>query len=220
MKILLWGGKSMARISIEMIADQFQKNAVISGIFDSKLTKPTFSSDLIFENSETGLLKLIEKSSHFVVCIGGEHGFAKFKVAKKLESAGLKPISLISKSSILESPESVGQGLQIMAGAVVHKFCTIGDYCLVNTNSTVDHECVIGDGVHIMGSASVAGNVKINSFSSIGNNATILPNLSIGKNSLVGAGAVVTHNVSENSVVVGVPARKIREFSPKPPDFL
>ena len=203
-----------------MIAEQFQKKAIISGIFDAKLTKPTFSTDLIFENTASGLSGLIGKSSHFVVCIGGEHGFAKFQVAKKLESAGLKPISLISKSSILESPESLGQGLQIMPGAVIHKFCRIGDYCLVNTNSTIDHECVIGDGVHIMGSAALAGNVRVNSFSSIGTNATVLPNLSIGKNSFVGAGAVVTHNVLERSVVVGVPARKIRDFSPKPPDFL
>ena len=118
----------MARITIQMIVEQFGEEAIITGIFDSRLMKPTFSTNVKFENSLKGLKALIEKSSHFVVCIGGEHGYAKFLVAKKLESVGLKPVSLISKSAILESPESIGEGLQVMPGAVIHKFCKIGDY--------------------------------------------------------------------------------------------
>lgn len=45
---------------------------------------------------------------------------------------------------------------------------------------------------------------------SIGANATILPGIIIGKNAMVGAGAVVTHDVADNAVVVGNPARVVR----------
>lgn len=41
----------------------------------------------------------------------------------------------------------------------------------------------------------------------IGSNATILPGVTIGDNSVVAAGAVVTKDVSENTVVAGVPAK-------------
>jgi acetyltransferase-like isoleucine patch superfamily enzyme len=45
---------------------------------------------------------------------------------------------------------------------------------------------------------------------SIGANATILPGIVIGKNAMVGAGAVVTHDVPDNALVVGNPARIIK----------
>lgn len=46
----------------------------------------------------------------------------------------------------------------------------------------------------------------------IGGNATILPGVTIGNNVVVAAGAVVTHDVPDNSLVAGVPARVIREL--------
>jgi acetyltransferase-like isoleucine patch superfamily enzyme len=45
---------------------------------------------------------------------------------------------------------------------------------------------------------------------SIGSGATILSNLTIGENALVGAGSVVTHDVPDNAIVAGNPARMLR----------
>jgi len=45
---------------------------------------------------------------------------------------------------------------------------------------------------------------------SIGANAVILPGIIVGQNAMVGAGAVVTHNVPENTLVLGNPAKVIR----------
>ena len=47
---------------------------------------------------------------------------------------------------------------------------------------------------------------------SIGANSTILPGIVIGKNSLVGAGSVVTKDVPDFSVVIGNPAKYVREI--------
>ena len=46
----------------------------------------------------------------------------------------------------------------------------------------------------------------------IGTNVTILSNVRIGPNVIVAAGAVVTKDVAANSVVAGVPAKKICSF--------
>jgi acetyltransferase-like isoleucine patch superfamily enzyme len=48
---------------------------------------------------------------------------------------------------------------------------------------------------------------------SIGSGATILSNLTIGENALVGAGSVVTHDVPDNAVVAGNPARVLRSIN-------
>ena len=53
------------------------------------------------------------------------------------------------------------------------------------------------------------GKVRIGDNCHIGMNALIMPGVTIGKNCIIGAGAVVTHNVPDNSVAVGVPARVI-----------
>lgn len=45
----------------------------------------------------------------------------------------------------------------------------------------------------------------------IGGNATILPHIRIGKKALVGAGAVVTKDIAAGKVVVGNPARVIKD---------
>ena len=47
----------------------------------------------------------------------------------------------------------------------------------------------------------------------IGANATILPGVSIGDGAIIAAGAVVSKDVPENSVVGGVPARKIKSIN-------
>lgn len=41
----------------------------------------------------------------------------------------------------------------------------------------------------------------------VGTHAQILGNVTVGNNSIVGAGAIVTHDVPDNVVVVGNPAK-------------
>lgn len=53
------------------------------------------------------------------------------------------------------------------------------------------------------------GRVTIGDNCHIGMNATIMPGVTIGCNCIVGAHAVVTHDVPDNSVVAGIPARHI-----------
>ncbi|MBK5108708.1 MAG: maltose O-acetyltransferase, partial [Anaerolineales bacterium] len=46
----------------------------------------------------------------------------------------------------------------------------------------------------------------------VGGSAILLPGVRIGRNTVVGAGAVVSRSVPENSVVVGNPAKVIKEI--------
>ncbi len=50
---------------------------------------------------------------------------------------------------------------------------------------------------------------------SIGTSATILCGVTIGANAIVGAGSVVTHDVPDNAVVAGNPARIMRKAAAK-----
>lgn len=50
---------------------------------------------------------------------------------------------------------------------------------------------------------------------SVGSSSTILCGVTIGENAIVGAGSVVTKDVPANTVVAGVPARKMKEIREK-----
>ena len=54
--------------------------------------------------------------------------------------------------------------------------------------------------------------IRIKKNAWIGSGAIILPGITIGENAIVGAGSVVTHDVPDNTVVAGNPARIIKEL--------
>lgn len=56
----------------------------------------------------------------------------------------------------------------------------------------------------------VPGPVHIKRNAWIGAGATILPGVTVGENSVVAAGAVVSKDVSDNTIVGGIPAKAIR----------
>ena len=58
----------------------------------------------------------------------------------------------------------------------------------------------------------VFGKIVVGNNVHIGWNAIIMPGVTIGDNVVIGAGAIVTKNVDSNSVVVGVPARRIEDI--------
>jgi acetyltransferase-like isoleucine patch superfamily enzyme len=89
----------------------------------------------------------------------------------------------------------------------------MGEACIINTASIVEHESILGMGVHVAPGATVAGCVSIGDYSLIGLGATVLPRVRIGSSVVVGAGSVVTGDVEDGTVVYGVPAKVITRNS-------
>jgi len=216
--ILIWGGSSRAHRVLTMIKnvntiDKKYSNCKSNNlkkfiIFDTYVKKLNFEFNGVFSNEKNKLKNLINKSKYFIVAIGASHGKARYLISKNLENAGLIPLSLVSKMSIVDKTAKIGKGSQIEPGAIIQCHSEIGDYCIINTNSTIEHSSKIGNGCHIMGGASIAGRVRIGNYVSIGTNSTILPDIKVGSGAYIGAGSVVTKNVKENEIVIGIPAKK------------
>ena len=95
-----------------------------------------------------------------------------------------------------------------MAGAVINTDTTIGEGCIINTCSSVDHDNRLGDFVHVAVGAHLCGTVEVGRRTWIGAGATVSNNISVCDDCILGAGAVVVKDIKEKGTYIGVPAEK------------
>lgn len=132
----------------------------------------------------------------------------------------------------------IGDGASIREQCRVGSRCIIGRYVTLNYNAKIGDRTRIMDLTHITGNSVIGDDVFISVLVSTANDnemvarrydadkivgphignrvsvaegACILPGVRIGEGAIVGAGAVVTKDVAPYSLVMGVPARFVRE---------
>lgn len=103
----------------------------------------------------------------------------------------------------------LGEGVVVMAGAILQAGSRVSDNVIINTGAQLDHDADIGAHTHIAPGAVLSGNVSIGANTHIGCGATIIQGVIIGNGAVVGAGSVVLRNVEDSEMVVGNPATRI-----------
>ena len=124
-----------------------------------------------------------------------------------LKEKGFNFVTIIHPSAIIARDVKLGEGAQLMAGAIVQPGVEIGLNTVLNTGCRIDHDCKIGAHSFIAPGATLCGGVNIGESTHIGAGSVIIENVSMGKNTIVGAGAAVTHNFEHGITASGVPAR-------------
>ncbi len=87
----------------------------------------------------------------------------------------------------------------------------IGKGTKIDSLVHIGHNAIIGEHCLLVAGCVIGGSVEIGDYSHIGMNASIKDHVSIGKHCIVGAGAVVIRDVKDYSVMVGNPAKSIKD---------
>lgn len=137
----------------------------------------------------------------------------RYLMSEKFEDWGGKLVSTISPfAHIGHFGNQIGIGSNIMTGTVITNDVSLGKGCLINLNCTIGHDTIIEEFVELCPGVHISGNCKIGKHTFIGTNATVLPNIVIGQHVIIGAGAIVTKDLPDNVLVMGSPAKVIKEL--------
>lgn len=116
--------------------------------------------------------------------------------------------AVIGRGAFVENDTTVGALAKIQAHAYITAYSTLEDEVFVAP-------CVITTNDNFMGRTEQRHALRrgptIRRGARIGGGAVLLPGIEIGEEAFVGAGAVVLRDVPARAVVVGNPARTIRE---------
>ena len=115
---------------------------------------------------------------------------------------------VIGRGSLVENDTSVGALTKIQAHAYITAYSLLEDNVFIAP-------CVVTTNDNFMGRTEKRNDLvkgpTIRRGARIGGGAVLLPGIEVGEEAFVGAGAVVLKDVPARALVVGSPARQIRE---------
>jgi hypothetical protein len=118
--------------------------------------------------------------------------------------------NIIGRNVTIENFTKLGNRNKLETNAYITAYSELGDYCFIAPCVATSNDNYMGRDPerfqHFKG-------VTVKDGGRIGVNATILPGKIIETNGTVAAGSVVTRNVAKGKIVLGAPARVIREVS-------
>ena len=115
---------------------------------------------------------------------------------------------VVGRGSLVENDTTIGDLTKIQAGAYITAYSTLEDNVFIAP-------CVVTTNDNFMGRTeerkALMKGPTIRRGARIGGGAILCPGVEVGEEAFVGAGAVVTKDVPARKVVVGNPARVLRD---------
>jgi acetyltransferase-like isoleucine patch superfamily enzyme len=117
---------------------------------------------------------------------------------------------ILGRGSLIENDTTVGAGTRIQADAYITAYSTLEEDVFIAP-------CVVTTNDNFMGRTekrkALMKGPTIRRGARVGGGAIICPGIEVGEEAFVGAGAVVTKDVPPRKLVVGSPARVLRDVA-------
>jgi len=128
--------------------------------------------------------------------------------AQVCERSRIAAGAVIGRGAIIENDVEIGSRSVVRPGAFVAAHTVVGEDCFIGPGVVTTNDDSLGRGAerfkHLKGCTVRRG-------ARIGGGVVLLPGVEVGEDALVAAGSVVTRDVPSASVVMGAPARVVRD---------
>jgi sugar O-acyltransferase (sialic acid O-acetyltransferase NeuD family) len=151
-------------------------------------------------------------AARFTTWIGGVDSYQRRpQVVGGLGVPAQRFVTLVHPTVSLSRRARVGRGVLIYPHCTVSSNVVIEDHAVILPHVAVAHDAVVGEYAAVTSGVTVGSSARIGRASYLGTACCMLPGVRIGEGSLVGIGGVVLRDVDPYTVVVGNPARRLRD---------
>tara|TARA_B100000965_G_C19603452_1_gene764479 strand:- start:19800 stop:20462 length:663 start_codon:yes stop_codon:yes gene_type:complete len=210
-KIVIFGSSGHAKVIVDIIEKENKYKIV--GYIDKNLKKGkiVFGYPVIGNDGEINDIVRNHSIKGGIIAVADNYLRYSIKnmIVKSLPKFNF--ITTIHPSSVISKNVSIGKGSAIMAGSIINPDSKIGNFCIVNTNASIDHDSIMEDFSSVGPKVVTGGNCKIGKLSFIGIGAVIIHDITIGEYSVIGANSTVLKNVGSSLVVYGNPSKVKRK---------
>ena len=212
--IVIIGSSGHAKVIIDIVEQEGLYK--IAGLLHrhQKVGEQTLGYQVLGQDED--LPQLMENHSlrGAIVAIGDN--FIRSKVVDRLREIcpALPFVSAIHPKASIAKDVFIGEGTVIMAGVTINPCCSIGQFCILNTNSSLDHDSVIKDFSSIAPRVTTGGDCEIGAYSAVSIGAVLTQGIHIGEHTVIGAGSTVLKNIGSFKVAYGTPAKAVRDRKP------
>ncbi len=210
-KIILIGCGEHARVSIDAIEEQGKYE--IFGLVSNReveLHQRVYGHEVIC--TDDAVRQLVMENADIKGYFLGV-GVASGSMRRRCElytwlDQILPAVNVISPQSVVSRHAVMGRGNFLEAYTRIANGVTIGNHCLVQSFTSINHDQIIGDNVLIGCNVSMAGSC-IGSHTTIADGSSIAFKKSVGRNCLVSDGTVVTKDLPDDVIAYGNPAKTL-----------
>ncbi len=190
-KIILIGAGGHAVSCIDVIKQE-KKFKIIGLVDNNKNTGDNFL-DFKIIGKDNDLQKLRKITKYAFVTVG-QIGLSEIrkKIFSKLIKLNFVIPNIISPISYVSKYATFKQGSIVHHGAIVNSLAEVGNNCIINSKSLIEHGVKLGSHTHVSTSAVINGDTQIGEECFIGSNAVIINNIKIKKKSFIKMGEKIS----------------------------
>ncbi|MEE9543364.1 MAG: hypothetical protein V3V95_06250 [Thermodesulfobacteriota bacterium] len=215
MDVLLYGAGLLGTQMHYLVETYFKDKMKVVGFVDDVQQKGV---------SVTGNLKNLGSLEE--VCNGGDYppekvrmilaiGYSNMKgrgdAFRRAKGLGYGFESIVHPGAHVEKNVSLGEGVMVLAGAIIDQFTVVKDMNYLDIGVKVGENSVIEENNYFSSGTTIAGSVKIGSNNFFGLDTTVVNDVSIGSNNSINAKSLIYKDLGDNKKVVVFHEQRIME---------